>query len=257
MPIDNAMYDRLSHTWWDETAFLNLLRSGLNPPRFGYMRRILTQELRLDPAGLEVLDVGCGGGLLAEEFAKAGCRVTGVDPSGESIAVARDHATGAGLEIDYSRAAGEELPFEDETFEVAYCCDVLEHVESVPRTTAEIARVLRPGGVFLYDTINRTTRSRLLMIKVAQDWKATAWAEPDLHDWEMFIRPPELELILAGAGFEVRDRVGIAPRSPLGALRAMRDRASGKIDYGELGRRMEMRESRDQSGLYAGYAIRL
>jgi 2-polyprenyl-6-hydroxyphenyl methylase/3-demethylubiquinone-9 3-methyltransferase len=256
MAIDNEMYDRLSHTWWDEDAFLNLLRSGINPVRFGYMRRVLTEDLGIDSVGLKILDVGSGGGLLAEEFARLGCAVTGVDPSRDSVAVAGEHARDEGLRIEYQVAAGERLPFEDGSFEAAYCCDVLEHVESVPATLAEIARVLRPGAVFLYDTVNRTARSRLMMIKVAQEWKLTRWAEPDLHDWRMFIKPAELEGWLAEAGFEVRDRVGMAPRRPLSALRAMRARAKGAIDYSELGRRLEMRESRDESGLYGGYAIR-
>jgi 2-polyprenyl-6-hydroxyphenyl methylase/3-demethylubiquinone-9 3-methyltransferase len=256
MAIDNEMYDRLSHTWWDEDAFLNLLRSGINPVRFGYMRRALTEDLGIDPGGLKVLDVGSGGGLLAEEFARLGCAVTGVDPSRESVAVAREHAREEGLRIEYQVAAGERLPFEDGSFEAAYCCDVLEHVESVPATLAEIARVLGPGAVFLYDTVNRTARSRLLMIKIAQEWKLTRWAEPDLHDWHMFVKPAELEGWLAEAGFEVRDRVGMAPRQPLSALRAIRTRAKGAIDYSELGRRLEMRESRDESSLYGGYAIR-
>lgn len=256
MPVDNAMYDRLSQTWWEDGGFLNFLRAGVNPVRFGYMRRVLTAELGLDPDGLRVLDVGSGGGLLAEEFARLGCDVSGVDPSRESVAVARDHAAAEGLEIEYELGRGEELNFDDGSFDAVYCCDVLEHVESVPGTIEEIARVLSDGGVFLYDTTNRTARSRLLMIKLAQDWSLTRWAEPDLHDWDMFIRPQELERTLAGCGLEVRDRVGVAPRNPLAALKAMRDRARGSIDYAEMGRRIDLRESRDQSGLYAGYAIK-
>jgi 2-polyprenyl-6-hydroxyphenyl methylase/3-demethylubiquinone-9 3-methyltransferase len=257
MPVDNAMYDRLSHTWWEEGGFLNFLRAGVNPVRFGYMRRVLTEELGAEPAGLRVLDVGCGGGLLAEEFAGLGCEVTGVDPSRESIEVARRHASAEGLEVQYEVGTGEELPFADGSYDAVYCCDVLEHVDSVAATIAEIGRVLRPGGTFLYDTTNRTARSRLLMIKLAQDWAPTRWAEPGLHDWDMFIRPPELERHLAEHGFDVRDRTGIAPRQPIAALKAMRDRARGSIDYAEMGRRIDLRESRDQSGLYAGYAIKL
>lgn len=256
MPVDNAIYDRLSDTWWEEDGFLNVLLTALNPARFGYMKRILIEELGIDPAGLEVLDVGCGGGLLAEEFAALGSRVTGVDPSAGSLETARAHALERGFEITYRQATGEELPFADASFDAAYCCDVLEHVDDVGRTVGEIARVLRPGGVFLYDTINRTRRSRLLMIKLAQDWEATRWAEPDLHDWDHFIRPDELEGDMAAAGLDVRDRVGIAPANPLAAFLAMRARARGSITYGEMGRRMRMRESRDTSALYAGYAVK-
>jgi 2-polyprenyl-6-hydroxyphenyl methylase/3-demethylubiquinone-9 3-methyltransferase len=137
-----------------------------------------------------------------------------------------------------------------------YCCDVLEHVDDVGRTIAEIARVLAPGGVFLYDTANRTWRSKLIMIKVAQDWPATAWAEPGLHDFEMFIRPAEVETHMKKVELEVRDRVGFAPANPAAALKAMWDRAHGKITYAEVGERLQIRESRDTSSSYGGYALK-
>src|SRR5262245_5027389 len=152
----------MAGTWWDEAGFLHTL-AALNPARFGYMRRVLIEELGLDPAGLPVLDIGCGGGLLAEEFARLGCNVTGLDPSEESLAAARTHAAAQGLAIDYHCAPGEALPFGDASFDVVYCCDVLEHVHDLPQVIAETARVLRPGGTYLYDTINRTLRSRLVM----------------------------------------------------------------------------------------------
>ena len=255
MPIDKQMYDRLSHTWW-EGGFLSILKSGLNPARFGYMRRILVNELGLDPAGLRTLDVGCGGGLLAEEFAQLGCAVTGVDPSPKSIEVAREHAAIAGFDIDYREASGESLPFADGEFPVVYCCDVLEHVDDVGRTVNEIARVLEPGGVFLFDTINRTRRSRLLMIKVAQDWKGTAFADPDLHDFDMFIKPVELDAHLKRAGLrETR------PGRLRGDQRAAR--AEGHVGpcprQAQLRRtrqKLTMKESKDHSVTYGGYALK-
>src|SRR3954454_14175165 len=155
MPIDNKMYDRLSETWWDEDSFLNVLKTGLNPPRFGYMSRVL-RELGLNPGELSVLDVGCGGGLLAEEVASLGCAGTGVGPPRESLKTASAHAAERGLEIDYCQGTGEDLPFEDASFGVVYCCHVLEHVNDLAQPTREIARVLEPGGLFMYDTINRT-----------------------------------------------------------------------------------------------------
>jgi 2-polyprenyl-6-hydroxyphenyl methylase / 3-demethylubiquinone-9 3-methyltransferase len=257
MPVDNQMYDRLSHTWWDEKGFLNVLRSALNPPRFGYMREVMVEKMRLDPAGLRVLDVGSGGGLLAEEFAALGCQVTGVDPSQRSLEIARAHAREAGLEIEYVSGRGEELPFEDGSFDAVYCCDVLEHVDDVPRTLRESARVVRPGGVYMYDTLNRTLRSKLVMIKLFQEWDATRCMEPALHDWRMFIKPRELEAAARAAGLEPRERVGIAPgRSKPALIRLLRKRRRGELSYGEFGRALRMKVSRDQSSLYAGYAVK-
>jgi 2-polyprenyl-6-hydroxyphenyl methylase / 3-demethylubiquinone-9 3-methyltransferase len=258
VPVDNELYDRLSDTWWGDEGTLSMLRTALNPARFPWLRGTLTQTLGREPRGLRTLDVGCGGGLLAEEFARLGCQVTGVDPSSRSLEAARAHATAEGLQIDYREGSGEQLPFADRAFACAYCCDVLEHVDDVGATVAEIARVLEPGGVFLYDTINRTLRSRLVLIKLMQEWDATRCMEPNLHDWSMFIRPAELRAHLVRAGLVPSEEiVGIAPRaSPPVLLRALRARRKGEIDFTELGRRLAMGESRDRSILYAGYALK-
>ncbi len=256
MPVDNQLYDRLATTWWEEDENMALLRTGMNPARFGYMRRVLTNELQVDPKGRRCLDVGCGGGLLAEEFAKLGCRVSAVDPSQPSLETARAHAKREGLEIDYVAAPGEDLPFEDGSFDFVYCCDVLEHVNSVERTVAEAARVLKAGGAYLYDTINRTRRSRFVIIKLFQEWDATRCMEPRVHDWDMFIKPRELEHILRRSGLEPREAVGLAPAvNPLAILRELRRRRKGEITYAELGRRMKIRESGAMWGSYAGYAV--
>lgn len=220
------------------------------------MQRVLTETLGLDPRQLDVLDVGCGGGLLAEEFARLGCRVTGIDPSRKSIEEAQRHAAAADLMIDYRVGRAEQLPTEDGVFDVVYCCDVLEHVDDVSRSVAEIARSLRPGGVFLYDTINRTWRSRILIIKMAQDWRFTRWAEPGLHEWGRFIRPRELDAHLCEAHLQPVDRIGVAPRNPVAALRGFLDHARGNIDRAELGRRVDLVESRDMSSGYAGWAVK-
>src|SRR5215470_2189871 len=100
MPVDNEIYNRLSSTWWDEQAFA-ILRTGANPGRFGYFRQVLLKQVGVDPVGKQALDVGCGGGLLAEEFARLGCQVTGLDPSEPSLATARAHARQSGLDIAY------------------------------------------------------------------------------------------------------------------------------------------------------------
>jgi 2-polyprenyl-6-hydroxyphenyl methylase / 3-demethylubiquinone-9 3-methyltransferase len=257
MPVDNQLYDRLGDRWWDSNSSLYTLRSALNPARFPYLRRTMVDTLGIDPEGAAVLDVGCGGGFLAEEFAALGCRVTGVDPSSASIAAARNHAEQGGLAIDYAEASGEALPFGDGSFEVVYCCDVLEHVDDVAKTVDEIARVVKPGGAFLFDTINRTWRSKLVMIKLMQEWDSTRCMEPNLHDWNMFIRPEELRRHIETANLKPGPMTGIAPKaSPPKLFSLLRARRRGALDYAEFGERMRMRESRDKSILYAGYAVK-
>jgi 2-polyprenyl-6-hydroxyphenyl methylase/3-demethylubiquinone-9 3-methyltransferase len=254
MSVDNDLYDRMAASWWDAGGFLHLL-AALNPARFGYMRRVLVEVLHLPPAGLRVLDVGCGGGLLAEEFVRMGCTLTGVDPSAASLAAARAHAAVQGLSIDYLRALGESLPFAGGSFDVAYCCDVLEHVSDVSRVVGETARVLRPGGVFFYDTINRTLQSRLIVIKLLQDWPWTAMMPPRLHDWRMFIRPDELRRELEHHSLVPRGLTGLKPRAPaLRVVRALRRRRRGRLTYAEAVREMDVGESPDTSVSYIGYA---
>jgi 2-polyprenyl-6-hydroxyphenyl methylase / 3-demethylubiquinone-9 3-methyltransferase len=254
MPVDNQLYDRLAATWWDPEGFLHLLRA-LNPVRFGYMRRVLLEELRLVPTGCHALDVGCGGGLLAEEFARLGFRVTGVDPSVPSLDAARRHAAEAGLSIDYRQATGEALPFVDATFDVVYCCDVLEHVTDVARVIGESARVLKAGGVYLYDTINRTPQSKLIVIKLFQEWAWTSFMPPRLHDWDMFIRPTELVPLLEERGLRPGGIRGLKPRAnPVTILRALRARKRGRLSYREAVERINLEESADTSVLYLGYA---
>jgi 2-polyprenyl-6-hydroxyphenyl methylase/3-demethylubiquinone-9 3-methyltransferase len=256
MPIDNQLYDRMASSWWDETGFLHTLKAFL-PPRFGYMRRVLLDELKIDPRGQQTLDIGCGGGLLAEEFARLEFAVTGIDPSLESLGAAWAHAREAGLSIEYREGTGEAIPFPDASFDIAYCCDVLEHVADLARVIAETARVLRPGGVFLYDTINRTLRSKLILIKVLQEWRWTSLMPPDLHDWTMFIKPEELLGLLGRNGLRNRGLTGLQPAAnPLRSLRLLRAQKRGDISPAEALRRIGFRESRDLAIVYMGYAVR-
>jgi 2-polyprenyl-6-hydroxyphenyl methylase / 3-demethylubiquinone-9 3-methyltransferase len=244
----------MADSWWDEAGFLHAL-AALNPARFGYMRRMLVEELRLAPVGLHVLDIGCGGGLLAEEFARLGCVVMGVDPSAESLAAARMHAASQGFAIGYQCALGEALPFADASFDVVYCCDVLEHVNDVQQVIAETARVLRPGGTYLYDTINRTPQSRFIVIKLLQEWRWSAMMPPELHDWKKFIRPAELQRELVQHGLVPGGLTGLKPRaSPLRLIRALRRRKRGLLSYAAAVREMDVGESPDTSMSYIGYA---
>ena len=108
-----------------------------------YYRKVLFDKLKIEPNGKRALDIGCGGGILAEEFARVGCKVTGIDPSEPSLEVAREHAEKAGFDIEYKAGIGEDIPFDDETFDMVYCCDVLEHVINLEKVIKETGRVLK------------------------------------------------------------------------------------------------------------------
>ena len=254
--IDNGIYDRLADSWWHDRGFLNLLQSTLNPWRVPYFIRAL-KSAGIVPLGSRALDVGCGGGLLAEEAAALGFDVTGVDPSAPSLDVARAHAAKNHLRIDYRLGSGEALPFAAGTFDVVFCCDVLEHIANWDAVVGEMARVLRSGGVLLYDTINRTFASKIRSIKIAQDWKWTRFAPPNTHVWEMFITPDELFASFARHGLRSLGISGTAAKgNPIRALQLTRQFRSGKISSSEFGRRIEMTEGPVLSGSYMGYAVK-
>ncbi|MEM9979790.1 MAG: bifunctional 2-polyprenyl-6-hydroxyphenol methylase/3-demethylubiquinol 3-O-methyltransferase UbiG, partial [Cyanobacteria bacterium P01_D01_bin.2] len=132
-------------------------------------------------------------------LAQRGAMVTGIDPSAACIEAAKRHAETMGLSIDYQVGAGESLPFRDGCFDVAICVDVLEHVHSPAATVTAISRVLRPGGLFCFDTINRTWQSRWLMIWLLED--LLRQIPRGIHDWHRFVTPGELHQLLTQTGF--------------------------------------------------------
>jgi 2-polyprenyl-6-hydroxyphenyl methylase / 3-demethylubiquinone-9 3-methyltransferase len=255
MPIDNDVYDRLGGSWWDESSPLCLLH-GITPGRFAYFRDVLTRRA-VAASGLRALDIGCGGGFLAEEFAALGCQVTGIDPSPASIEAARAHAASRGLRIDYRVGSGEHLPAPDAAFDLAFCCDVLEHVSDVNQVISETARVLKPGGLYLFDTVNRTARSKLLAIKLMQDWPLTRVVDVAIHDWDMFIKPAELAGILARHGLKIGEITGLGPRASLPAVLVSYIAARrGRITYGEFSRRLDIGRVTSTGVSYMGFATK-
>jgi 2-polyprenyl-6-hydroxyphenyl methylase/3-demethylubiquinone-9 3-methyltransferase len=162
-----------------------------------------------DWADLAVLDLGCGGGFMAEAMAAKGARVTGLDPAREALAAARRHAEEQGLAIDYREGKGEELPFEDGSFDVVVSCDALEHVEDLSRVLDEVARVLAPDGLFLFDTINRNPVASFVAVTMAE--RVLRMLPRGTHDPDLFIRPADLARALERRGFEVDRFQGLGP----------------------------------------------
>jgi 2-polyprenyl-6-hydroxyphenyl methylase/3-demethylubiquinone-9 3-methyltransferase len=255
--IDNRLYDKPGDIWWEENTILYLLKTSVNPCRFPYYLNTYTKTLGRSAQGKTALDIGCGGGILAEEFAAAGFKVTGIDPSENSLQTARSHAQLSGLEIDYQKGNGEELAFKDNSFDVVYCCDVLEHVRDLPKCISEISRVLKPGGVFFYDTFNRNLLSKLIVIKMWQEWKSTAFMPPNLHVYEMLIKPKELEVLLKENKISQIKMRGMTPNvNPFKMISLLRKRAKGELTYAELGKQFVLKESNDMKVGYMGYAVK-
>jgi len=186
-----------------------------------------------------------------------GLDVTGIDPSAHSLQIAASHAKASRLCISYDIGAGEALPYQDNSYDIVFCCDVLEHVRDVPTVLSEIFRVLKPGGIFCYDTLNRTFLSKLVAISISQDWKRWAFAPPNLHVWEMFIKPEEMKSLLTQNRLEWKEHVGMGFNvSFFKILHYLRKRAKGLLTYKDLGQRFFMIESRSMGIMYMGYAIK-
>lgn len=250
---NNTVYDADHDIWWHPDALFFMLKTSVNPARMGYFKRILRAS-GVAVAGKTLLDVGCGGGILAEEFTELGMTVTGIDPSASSVETAHRHARQQGLTIDYYVGTGEQLPFADASFDYVSCCDVLEHVRDVDAVLAQISRVLRPGGTFFYDTVNRTWLSWLFLIKIAQNWPRWAFMQPNQHRYDRFIKPAELRKKLARVGIIDQDTRGmVADYNILKTLFYLRKRATGAWTFRHLGERMKMREGRDTSLCYMGW----
>ncbi len=257
MPVNNEIYDREASGWWDEDHFLHLLKTGLNPVRFGYFREVLLRQPGMDPSLLAVLDVGCGGGVLSEEFARLGCRVTGIDPSLASLRAAQDHAREAGLVIRYVRADGERLPFGAGRFDAAICCDMLEHVDDFAAVLGETVRALKPGGLLFYDTINRTEASRRENIFAAQEFPLTRFFPRDTHAWDKFITPEELLAVFQKLGLQNRGMTGLHSALPdLQVAALLVQRRLGLLSFGELGRRLKFTTGGGLESSYLGWAVK-
>ena len=181
---DLEFYDRNADVWWNEDAKIYALHH-LNQPRFEFFDRYVTNW-----QGLKVLDIGCGGGFSCEFMAQRGAIASGLDQSQKCIQIAQTHAVSNKFEIDYRHGLAENLPYEANTFDLVVCVDVLEHVADLSRVISEAYRVLRPNGLFLFDTINRNIKSKLIMIWLLEN--ILQEIPFGVHDWSKFIKPEEL-----------------------------------------------------------------
>ncbi|MBJ3761477.1 3-demethylubiquinone-9 3-O-methyltransferase [Maribius pontilimi] len=201
---DLTIYDDMAAQWWtDDVRWIRTLKNMV-PGRLAWF------DQRIDWDGKAVLDLGCAGGFMAEALAHRGARVTGIDPAADAIEAARAHAAKEGLDITYDVGTGERMDYPDGAFDAVVCVDVLEHVQDLQQVLRQVERVLKPGGMFLFDTINRNPVARLAAITVAEDLLRVL--PKGTHDPGMFIKPKELTAALKQAGLVPRDMTGLGPR---------------------------------------------
>jgi 2-polyprenyl-6-hydroxyphenyl methylase/3-demethylubiquinone-9 3-methyltransferase len=209
-PVDLARFDRLGSDWWDETGPMRMLHA-INPVRIGYiLDRLADHTARPDgppPAGLRMLDIGCGGGVLSEPLARLGAQVTGIDPAPNNIAAACHHAEQAGLDIDYRSTTAEALASEDARFDVVLAMEVVEHVVDRDRFMATVCSLVKPGGLLIASTLNRTAKSFALAIVGAE--YVLRWLPRGTHNWKQFVTPEELRRPIRRSGLGVVDTSGL------------------------------------------------
>jgi 2-polyprenyl-6-hydroxyphenyl methylase / 3-demethylubiquinone-9 3-methyltransferase len=213
--VDEAEVTRfsaLAAQWWDPRGKMAVLHK-FNPVRLGFIKEAACRHFgrddkRLDAlAGLRVLDIGCGGGILSEPLTRLGAAVVGADPSQANIAAAQLHAADAGVSVDYRATTAEALADEGERFDLVLAMEVVEHVADLDLFIRRCTEMVRPGGLMITATLNRTLKSFALAIVGAE--YVLRWLPRGTHQWEKFVTPDELESALERHGLAVVDETGV------------------------------------------------
>jgi 2-polyprenyl-6-hydroxyphenyl methylase/3-demethylubiquinone-9 3-methyltransferase len=211
-PEEVARFERLAATWWDPRGKMGMLHK-FNPVRLGFIKEAACRWFDRDPkrldslSGLRMLDIGCGGGILSEPLARLGATVVGADPAAANIEAARLHAAEGGLTIDYRVTTAEALADTGERFDVVLAMEVVEHVADLSLFVKRCAEMVKPGGLMIAATLNRTFKSFALAIVGAE--YVLGWLPRGTHQWDKFVTPNELEAVIERHGLKVVDETGV------------------------------------------------
>ena len=212
-PAEIEKFRRMADEWWDPRGKFRPLHR-FNPVRLQFLNDRLCRHFCRDPkadrplSGLRLLDIGSGGGLVAEPLTRLGAEVVGIDATARNVEVARLHAAEGGLAIDYRHAAAEELAETGESFDAVLALEIVEHVASLEAFVAAAARMTRPGGLLVVATLNRTLKAFGLAIVGAE--YVLGWLPKGTHDWRKFVRPSELEAAMRASALTLAETVGVS-----------------------------------------------
>ncbi len=212
-PSEVAKFSAIAHEWWDPSGKFAPLHK-FNPVRLKFIRDTAAVQFGRDPKsltpfeGLDLLDIGCGGGLLAEPMARLGFAVTGADASEKNVKTAAAHAAETGLSIAYRAETAELLAEQGLQFDVVLNMEVVEHVADLKAYLQACAALVRPGGIMIVATLNRTLKS-LALGKIAAEY-VLGWVPRGTHDWNRFVPPAQLHTLLQDTGLKVLKTQGVA-----------------------------------------------
>ena len=212
-PEEIARFTALAEEWWDPNGKFRPIHM-FNPVRRDYIVDRIAQHFRRDCnhdaplSGLRLLDVGCGAGLLCEPLAEKGAKVVGIDATARNVEIARSHAAQSGLEIDYRHCLAEHELEAGETFDIVLNTEVVEHAADPQQLMKECSVLVKPGGIMIVTTINRTLRSFTLAIVGAE--YVLKWLPKGTHDWRRFLRPNEIRSMIESRGLDTTDLTGVS-----------------------------------------------
>ena len=226
--VDLAKYERLGDEWWASDGPMAALHK-FNPVRVGWIRDLLARDAAQgDPAcadaplhGVRILDVGSGGGILSESLAQLGASMVGIDPAPNNIAVATRHAVSGGLSIDYRCTTVETLATLGESFDAVLIMEVIEHVKDTAGFVRDAASMVKPGGLMIGATLNRTAKSYALAIVGAE--YVLRWLPRGTHDWRKFVTPAEFKALMTRGGLRPLDEIGVVYNPLRNSWHAARD----------------------------------
>jgi 2-polyprenyl-6-hydroxyphenyl methylase/3-demethylubiquinone-9 3-methyltransferase len=199
-PKEVEKFSRIADEWWSESGKFKPLHK-FNPIRISFIRRKIAEHFALNES-LRILDVGCGGGLVSEPFARMGAMVTGIDASEKNIEIARIHAEKSQLKIDYRAATAEELAERSEKFDVVLALEIIEHVADVENFIQSCSGLIKPNGLLFVATMNRTLKS-LALAKIAAEY-LLRWLPIGTHDWRKFLKPSEINFFAKSCDLDLQ-----------------------------------------------------
>jgi 2-polyprenyl-6-hydroxyphenyl methylase/3-demethylubiquinone-9 3-methyltransferase len=217
-PEELAHFEELGEDWWDLSGPMRALHA-LNPVRVSYISDTIANRRTFE--GARILDIGCGGGILCEPLARMGAQMTGIDPAPGNIDIARAHAAPQSLAVNYRAATAETLVAEGTSFDAVLAMEVIEHVPDQAAFVATACALVRPGGLLIMSTLNRTLKSFVLAIIGAE--YVLRWLPKGTHKWERFVTPQELARFMRRNGLRVIDRAGVVYNPVAGKWRLSSD----------------------------------